>query len=872
MDLRYEAFCFADPLFFDEQRVAADSSTGYEAIATPPETGWATGELGTWRLLRPDGAITPEQGWKIHVSATLDNAETILGIVAEYCFAAKVTFKHLRSRGILLANNAKYAQRSGSGKLITIYPADDAHFAELLGDLASRLEGFSGPYVLSDLRYADGPLYVRYGGFAERWVEHEGARVLALRGPDGELVPDERAPTFKVPSWVELPACLEPHLAARRSGDPAQFPYRVSSSLHFSNGGGVYRAARRDDGREVVLKEARPHAGLDRDGVDAVARLVREHDILRRLDGIDGVPTAHELITVWEHSFLAMREMTGMALGPWLARNYPLTRHTTDEESLAVFTARATGIVAAVERLLEEVHARGVVFGDLHSMNILIDDGGENGSDDPGDNPGDNPGDDPGDDLVGENPTVSLIDYEMAFLADSGDRPALGAPGFRAPANRSGVDIDRYAVAALKLWVFLPLNAMLELAPDKVGGLIDFIERRFPLPDGYADSIRAELRPGPALTTALDDPSPDWAAVRADLGRAVLASATPDREDRLFPGDIETFRVGGAGLANGAAGVLYALAVSGQGSHPEHERWLLDAVRRTPPTRPGLLDGTYGIAYALDVLGHRQHALDLIDGAASLVAQTRDHGYGGGLAGIALTRLHFAADAEHLKAAVEIGDQLADALASALPPSDDVGRAGVVSGWSGPALLFARLHDETGDTGWLDLAERAIARDLEECTTTDDGALQVRDGGARTLPYLSVGSAGVALAVEEVAARRPGADCLDRQPDLLRACHGEFVIHPGLLYGRCGLLAALSAAQRREPDPARAAAITAHRAALAWHAVPHGGGIAMPGNQLLRLSMDLATGGAGVLLALSGHSMPFFGTAPQTPALSRAGN
>jgi hypothetical protein len=38
---------------------------------------------------------------------------------------------------------------------------------------------------------------------------------------------------------------------------------------------------------------------------------------------------------------------------------------------------------------------------------------------------------------------------------------------------------------------------------------------------------------------------------------------------------------------------------------------------------------------------------------------------------------------------------------------------------------------------------------------------------------------------------------------------------------------------------------------LAWHALPYGGGLAFPGEQLLRLSMDLATGTAGVLLALA---------------------
>ena len=51
--------------------------------------------------------------------------------------------------------------------------------------------------------------------------------------------------------------------------------------------------------------------------------------------------------------------------------------------------------------------------------------------------------------------------------------------------------------------------------------------------------------------------------------------------------------------------------------------------------------------------------------------------------------------------------------------------------------------------------------------------------------------------------------------------------------------------------------------------MPYGGGLAFPGDQLLRLSMDLATGTAGVLLALGTvlHDQPvpfpFFAT-PRT--------
>ena len=84
-----------------------------------------------------------------------------------------------------------------------------------------------------------------------------------------------------------------------------------------------------------------------------------------------------------------------------------------------------------------------------------------------------------------------------------------------------------------------------------------------------------------------------------------MASATPDRDDRLFPGDPQQFAVGSLGLAHGAAGVLYALDATGAGRYPEFEKWLVD--RATNPaagTRLGLYDGLHGAAFALDHLGY----------------------------------------------------------------------------------------------------------------------------------------------------------------------------------------------------------------------------------------------------------------------------
>jgi hypothetical protein len=80
-----------------------------------------------------------------------------------------------------------------------------------------------------------------------------------------------------------------------------------------------------------------------------------------------------------------------------------------------------------------------------------------------------------------------------------------------------------------------------------------------------------------------------------------------------------------------------------------------------------------------------------------------------------------------------------------------------------------------------------------------------------------------------------------------RACTSRFYAQSGLFAGRAGMVLALAAtAPPGPPDPA--AVDQARR--LAWHAVERDGLIGFPGDQLHRLSADLATGSAGVLLAL----------------------
>ncbi|WP_305790084.1 class III lanthionine synthetase LanKC [Symbioplanes lichenis] len=784
----HDDYCLPGRPFFDRADGDDDS---FAAVAPRPGPEWTVRSHGPWRMLHRAGTALPEQGWKVHVAATPGNAARTLGVVHDFCAGRQLTYKHLRSPRALLHRNGKYAARGTSGKFVTVYPADEEALGDVLDALGRRLHGSPGPYILGDLRIGPGPLHVRYGGFVPLEVDDGGRATPAIRRPDGVLVPDRRTAAFHVPPWVTPPAVLAPHLAARR---PADLPFRITGALHFSNGGGVYHALS-EGGRRILVKEARPHAGLDGHGRDAVVRLRREHEALVALAGIPGLPEVHGLHEAWEHLFLAREFRDGIPLGKWMARACPLYDDATPD-ALSRYYGRAAGLADQLDRLLARVHDRGWVFGDLHPRNVLVDD----------------------------QDRISLIDAEAAFPVTEDTVPGLGAPGFTAPPGTRGFDLDRYALAALRLWLLVPLAPMREIAPESTAKHLDWAAGRFPVPPATVARLRRDLmRSGPRPR-----PRSGETAI-GDLVRAIHASATPDRADRLFPGDVEQFRSGGLGLGHGAAGVLHALAEAGDPPRPEYVDWLCRRAA-AEPARPGLWTGSHGVATVLDRLGQPAAADALL---ARCDRPPSGISLADGVTGVALALLTLA---RRRRTPLDAVRTLAGTLTTQPPASTDA--TGLLHGWSGPALLFTRLYEATGDASWLDHAETALGRDLARCVATPDGGLQVPDKG-RVLPYLESGSAGIAVAAAALSAHRPVAAL----PELLRACRPSFVVYPGLMNGRAGLIAALAAT-----DPAAAAA---HVPGLDLHAVPYGGGTACPGVTLRRLSMDLHTGTAGVLLALA---------------------
>ncbi|MEO3869916.1 class III lanthionine synthetase LanKC [Nonomuraea sp. B12E4] len=832
---KYELHCLVDQRFYDTLEHSTAENADFPLLSRPIPAGWSNALTDTWCYYAPDNEPPlPAQGWKIHVSARVEDAERAITAVWDYCVPRGIAFKFLRGTPVLVMVNSKAASRASSGKLLTVYPRDEGQLELVLKELDELLRDVQGPYILSDLRYGTGPLFVRYGGFHERHcLSSSGERVLAVEDGDGRLVPDVRGATFSVPPWTTLPGFLEPHLAARNAVTMSGLPYAIESVLHFSNGGGVYLGRDTGTGERVVLKEARPHAGLDAAGRDAVTRIRHERDILERLSGLPAVPALRDYFTLGEHHFLVQEFVDGTPLQRRLVHRYPLTRATCTDADLAEYTAWAVRTLEDVARAVASVHERGVVFGDLHPDNILLTEDGR----------------------------VALIDYEVATLAEERARAALAHPAFAPPADRQGVDIDRYALACLRLGLFAPqCTIMLPLHRPKAAHLGALVKETFPVPEDLVDTAVATVSDADsdAKDWARGLPMPGtatWPELREAMSRAITASATPERDDRLFPGDVAQFQPGGGlNLAHGAAGVLFALARAGLGPFPAYEQWLCErALRPAQGSGLGLYDGMHGIAYVLDLLGHHGHARDLIDVCLREKWESLESALFSGLSGIGLNLLRFGRPDLALRAVDICADRLG------VPVSGISGgahpRAGLMYGSSGPALLFLRAHEHTGDHGLLDLAATALRQDLRRCRATEDGSLQVNQGW-RVLPYLDEGSAGIALVLARYLAHRHDEEFATALARLRLAGRSGFFVQSGLFTGRAGIIAALDGDIR----------------GLRWHALPHGGGLAFPGDQLLRLSMDFATGTAGVLFALAAVlgdqpvHLPFLEAAPERPA------
>jgi len=342
----------------------------------------------------------------------------------------------------------------------------------------------------------------------------------------------------------------------------------------------------------------------------------------------------------------------------------------------------------------------------------------------------------------------------------------------------------------------------------------------------------------------------------------VRSSASPERSDRLFPADPAVFNRNALSVAYGAAGVIHVLHAIDGTVNSGLVSWITQRhadLRRYPP---GMHLGVAGIACVLDEVGCSQIAVDALRAAYRDRVRSASPGIADGVAGFGLGCLKLwcrMSEPWLLDYAAHAGRQLLEAAGTDgdrmwWRDTDGTAPVGVARGTSGIALFLLYLSLATGQDDYRGAAERAIRTATAAACPLVNGVLSfpfTSPDGQEILRYdWCDGTAGVLAAlVRFVAVTRA-----ERYRTLVAAitpdCTRQFIANPGLFWGLAGTGSSLLDAYwaTGEAQYLRHAERTAE--AVVRFRLERPAGHGYPGAGLLRISTDLATGGAGVALFL----------------------
>ncbi|MFA5141008.1 MAG: class III lanthionine synthetase LanKC [Elusimicrobiota bacterium] len=866
-----ELYLAADKRYYETIERAPVSDGDFldfgRALLTPE---WQVVRQGIWVNFHYRPASLPLQGWKIHISAVPEDARPLFEKVAPALIERGISFKFLADARTLRMTSSNAWDRGGSGKFLTIYPRGLAHFKSLLRTLYALTRAFRGPYILSDRRYEDGKvLHYRYGGIRPNSrLQADGRRQPVLVAPDGTEVPDVRSPVFRPPVWARDPF---PGAGSRGAGAVLNGGrYAVEKAVSFSNSGGVYLARDRRTGGRVVLKEARAHVHNLSDRADAAALLRHEFAILKRIEDCGAAPRPIELFTDWEHLFLAEEHLEGyITLRKHSARGSLFLDTRPTRESVARQLRRDLDIVRRIAGIVDALHARGVAWGDVSDNNILVHH---------------------------ETLDVRIIDLEGAHSAGLPSPARIVTPGYAPPWTRPGtlpsIADDYYAVGAVLADLITHTKDRLGLKPGAWRQSLSEFQDDFGLSQAFTGLIEnllqedASSRPRPSAALAEAGPELERvgrvrlaqeddhrripadrldAAVR-DCARFIKASADPRRKDRLFPADPAVYETNPLSLAHGAAGVSYALhRVEGRLAD-EILSWILRTEVSAEAYPPGLYSGLAGIGWVLLELGRTEEAERTFSKSFGHRLLGSAHDLHHGLAGWGMACLRFwlrTAERRYLDAAAKAGDALLAASQErdgrlCWPAKDGAVRCGLAYGSSGIGLFLLYLDRALGGGRFEDAAVRSLDNDIR-AGIERDGRLSFPRSDKRldiVSPYWSQGSAGIGIAALRFHKALGDARYLELVERLRADCCRKYTLFPGRDDGLAGIGEFLLDAHLQTGDARFLDG--AHRVAsgLELFRLEYEEGSAYPGNGLVRLSCDLATGSAGIMLFLDRLARP----------------
>lgn len=323
---------------------------------------------GKWRFSREIQPDDPEQGWKLHLSATLITASEVLRKIATLLHSHSALFKAPASLDELnRINSGLDYGYSQVGKVFTIYPRNSEEAVLLARRLHDLTAGMPGPAVPFDRQFQPGScLYYRYGGFRSLEIRSpDGSKIPAVQTLEGRLAPDSRE------SWAsDLDWLLDPFQGQQlppEPGPPAsplKTRFRVFRALTQRGRGGVYQAIdlHAQPPSLCILKEGRRNGETGLDGRDGFYRVQNEERVLSslRIRGIEA-PRLYSSFEVEGNYYLAMEFIAGESLHSLLRKR---------QRRLRLTQALLYGI--QISEIIAQLHAAGWAWRDCKPGNLMM--------------------------------------------------------------------------------------------------------------------------------------------------------------------------------------------------------------------------------------------------------------------------------------------------------------------------------------------------------------------------------------------------------------------------------------------------------------------------------------------------------------------
>lgn len=407
--------------FFDETSQARTLSQAWQQLCERHLP--VTHADSIWRFSHDSQPGDLEQGWKLHISATVLNAVSLMEKVAPVLAGCGVKFKapvSLQEVGRL--NSGLYHGYSQIGKVITVYPRTSDEAVLLARQLHNLTSSFLAPAVPFDLRFQpESNVYYRYGAFKRLELRNAaGQAVPAIRDPRGNLVPDLRDTFAATPNWVENPFPHHdsaPVFTSRES--PLSTTFRAFRALTQRGKGGVYQAfdLSLQPPRFCLLKEGRRFGEVGWDGRDGYWRIKHEEQVLTQLrtEGI-AVPRVRASFDLDGNRYLVTEFIEGESLQALLFRQ---------QRRLPIRRALQYG--SEIATIVAGIHASGWIWRDCKPSNFILAAGS------------------------GLRP----VDFEGACPIDQPDSEFWGTPGYvpatelAGNAARSTLNDDLYSLGAV---------------------------------------------------------------------------------------------------------------------------------------------------------------------------------------------------------------------------------------------------------------------------------------------------------------------------------------------------------------------------------------------------------------------------------------